>query len=73
MTELIASSVVLNLTDERNEIMSGKILVIISINMMHILVGGMDQFIHEVVYGHGRNFHKARNIGKFWKEVFILY
>ncbi|KAL4220273.1 hypothetical protein ACF0H5_020680 [Mactra antiquata] len=62
VTELITTSIVLNLCDKRNEIISWKILAIISINVMHIFVGGLDQFIEDVVYGKGRNFHKARNI-----------
>lgn len=63
MTEVITTCIVLNLTDIRNEIISWKILAIVSINVMHILVGGMDQFISDVIYGQGRAFHKARNIG----------
>lgn len=60
---MITTCLVLNLSDIRNDIVSWKILAITSINVMHILVGGMDQFIADVIYGQGRNFHKARNIG----------
>ena len=63
VTEIIVTCLVLNLTDIRNEIISWKILAIVSINVMHILVGGMDQFISDVIYGKGAMFHKARNLG----------
>lgn len=63
VTEIITTCIVLNLCDKRNEIISWKILAIVSINVMHILVGGMDQFISDVIYGQGAAFHKARNIG----------
>ncbi|XP_060606236.1 uncharacterized protein LOC132758573 [Ruditapes philippinarum] len=62
ITEVITTCIVLNLCDKRNEIVSWKILAIISINLMHICVGGMDQFISDVIFGQGANFHKARNI-----------
>lgn len=63
ITELITSCIVLNLCDKRNETVPWKVLAIISVNVMHILVGGMDQFISDVIYGQGASFHKARNIG----------
>ncbi|KAK3575856.1 hypothetical protein CHS0354_034452 [Potamilus streckersoni] len=69
VTELMSSAVVLNLCDIRNEFISWKILTLVSINIMHVLVGGMDQFIHEVIYGHGARFHKARNIGLMVPDI----
>ncbi|XP_052784355.1 uncharacterized protein LOC128220129 isoform X2 [Mya arenaria] len=69
VTEMITTCIVLNLTDIKNEIVSWKILAIVSINVMHILVGGMDQFISDVIYGQGANFHKARNIALMIPDV----
>lgn len=62
VTEVISTCIVLNLCDKHNEIVSWKMLSVISINIMHIVVGAMDQFISDVVYGKGASFHKARNI-----------
>lgn len=69
VTEMITTCLVLNLTDIRNEVISWKILAIVSINVMHIFVGGMDQFISDVIYGKGRMFHKARNVGLMIPDV----
>ena len=72
ITEIIVTCIVLNLCNIRNEII-WKILAIVSINVMHILDLGMDQFISDVIYGHGRMFHKARNIGQFYCFYGTLY
>ena len=60
-----------------------KILLILSISLVHIIVSGTDQFIAHVLQGHGQRFQNARNIGlmipdllhviipayEFWKYV----
>lgn len=63
ITEIIATCLVLNLTDIRNKVVSWKILAIVSINTMHITIALMDQFFYHVVQGKGTNFQNARDIG----------
>lgn len=62
LTEVITTCIVLNLMDRRNEIISWKILAVVSINLMHVLVGALDQFIADVIYGKTATFLKARNL-----------
>lgn len=63
VTEIIATCIVLNLCDRKNEVVSWKVLAIVSINLMHILVSGLDQFVSHVLQGKGTNFQNARDIG----------
>lgn len=63
ITEIIATCLVLNLCDIRNKIVTWKIFAIVSINTMHIMIAGMDQFFAHVVQGRGTNFQNARDIG----------
>ncbi|XP_061165034.1 uncharacterized protein LOC133173988 [Saccostrea echinata] len=63
VTEIIATCIVLNLCDRRNEVVSWKVLAIVSINLMHILVSGVDQFVSHVIQGKGTSFQNARDIG----------
>lgn len=63
ITEVIATCLVLNMCDIRNEVQSWKMIAISSINLMHILVSGMDQFISHVIQGRGTNFQNARDLG----------
>ncbi|XP_052104605.1 uncharacterized protein LOC127737749 [Mytilus californianus] len=62
ITEIIATCLVLNLSDNQNPIVSWKILAIVSINTMHICIAGMDQFIAHVIRGKGTDFQNVRNI-----------
>lgn len=62
LTEIAATCMVLNLCDIRNEINSWKILLIVTINVIHILVASMDQFFVHVLMGVGKNFQSARDI-----------
>lgn len=70
ITEIIATCLVLNLCDIRNPIVSWKILAIVSINTMHMLIAGMDQFINHVIRGHGTDFQNVRDIGLMVPDLF---
>lgn len=63
ITEVIATCIVLNLCDRRNDVVSWKVFAIVSINLMHIFVSGLDQFVSHVIRGKGTNFQNARDIG----------
>lgn len=63
LTEIITTSVVLNLVNAENEFHSWKMAVIISINITHIIVSGMDQFIAHVLQGEGHSFQNLRDVG----------
>ncbi|XP_067669462.1 uncharacterized protein [Haliotis asinina] len=63
ITEIIATVIVLSLCNAENDVASWKISAIVTINTIHILVSGLDQFISHVIEGHGTTFQNVRNIG----------
>ncbi|XP_050403665.1 uncharacterized protein LOC126819581 [Patella vulgata] len=69
MTEIIVTVVVLNLCNAESEIASWKILLIITINSMHIMISLSNQFITHVIHGRGQQFQNARNIGLMIPDV----
>ncbi|ESO86454.1 hypothetical protein LOTGIDRAFT_129401 [Lottia gigantea] len=80
ITEIIASVVVLNLCNAANNIASWKMLLIITINSMHIMVSAANQFIVHVIHGRGQRFQNARNIALMIPDIlhvlipiFLLY
>lgn len=52
-TELISTVLVVHLADERNAVKRRKAFAIVSIALLHIFAGGLDQFITNVVRGEG--------------------
>ncbi|XP_050388965.1 uncharacterized protein LOC126807992 [Patella vulgata] len=80
LTEILVTVLVLNLCDTKNQIASWKILLIITINSMHIVVSCSNQFIEQVILKTGKSFQNARNIGLTIPDVlhvvlciYILY
>lgn len=69
LTELLATGIVLNMCNSRNEMSHWKMLGIIIISMIHILVSSVDQFIVHVIYGHGTNFQNVRNIALMVPDI----
>ena len=69
ITELIVTAVVLNLCNRDNDFSSWKICTIVTINLVHIIVSGMDQFIVNVVQGKGYSFQNFRDVGLMVPDV----
>ncbi|ESP02455.1 hypothetical protein LOTGIDRAFT_237959 [Lottia gigantea] len=72
LTELIVSAVVLNLFNAENHLTSRKILTLVTISSIHIMVNATDQFIDQVIYGHGKLFQNARNLGLMIPDILHL-
>lgn len=53
VTELLSTIFVLHLADSSNALTSRKVAIIVSIAIVHILAGGLDQFLANVVFGEG--------------------
>ncbi|KAK3592784.1 hypothetical protein CHS0354_003227 [Potamilus streckersoni] len=62
-TELLATVVVVYLCDSQVEITASKVLVVVSISCVHLIVGGLDQFVSQVFLDQGKLFQRVRNIG----------
>ena len=63
ITEIASTIMVLHLANTNNKVLPWKLLLVISINTMHIIVNGLDQFIIHIFYREGQGFENARNIG----------
>ncbi|XP_076454002.1 uncharacterized protein LOC143289065 isoform X2 [Babylonia areolata] len=50
VTEILVTAIILNLCNRNNDFTSWKIATIITINLVHIIVSGMDQFIAHVIH-----------------------
>ena len=77
ITELIVTCLVLSLTNKNNSVISWKTYIIIFINSIHILIGGLDQFFAQLIFGEGIKtlsgpILKARDIGLFFPDVLHL-
>lgn len=64
VTELISTYAVLHLANSDHLVTQRKILVIVGISILHIVAGGTDQFISNVLQGEGYA-HQVR-------EYFVL-
>lgn len=47
-----------------------KLLVILDINLMHVIVAGLDQFITNVIYREGQHFEATRDFALMAPDVF---
>ncbi|CAG5117828.1 unnamed protein product [Candidula unifasciata] len=72
VTEIFTTAIVLNLCNQKSEIKAWKMMMVLSINLVHIIVSGSDQFIAHVLQGRGTGFQNARNIGLMIPDVFHI-
>ncbi len=69
-TELISTVVVIDLVDkEKSNVTPRKILIIISIAILHILASGWDQFVENVLRGEGQMHQVLRDLGFMIPDV----
>lgn len=62
ITEVMSTIVVLHLSDAKNQISPKKVFTVVSIALVHILAGGLDQFVTNVVWGEGYAHQVLRDI-----------
>ncbi|ESO05071.1 hypothetical protein HELRODRAFT_124583, partial [Helobdella robusta] len=75
-TELLSTIMVFHLCDSRNKIEPWKLLFIFSLNITHIIVSSLDQFITNVFLARGQSFEIFRDIGLMLPDllhVFVAY
>lgn len=63
LTELASTFIIISMCSLDNDLASWKILSVVCISIVHILVGGMDQFFMQLVFGDGATFQRFRNLG----------
>jgi len=70
VTETLSSAMVVHLSNVGNQIQPWKLLVVLNINMIHIIIGSLDQFIDNVIYHKGAQFEAVRDFGLMIPDVF---
>jgi len=70
LTEALSTAVVVHLCNADNKLEPWKLLLIISINVIHIIVGSLDQFIDNVIYHKGAQFEALRDFGLMIPDAF---
>ena len=61
---------IIHLLNCESKILPWKLLIIFNINLMHIIVGGLDQFIDRILYGRGQFFEAIRDFGLLLPDIF---
>lgn len=70
VTELFSTLIVVHLCNKENKTETWKLLVILNINLMHIIVNSLDQFIGNVIYRQAQHFEVARDFGLMIPDIF---
>lgn len=69
-TEMLSTAIVVHLCNRDNNIRPWMLLIILNVNLMHIVVGALDQFIDNVLYRRGQQFEAVRDLGLMAPDVF---
>jgi hypothetical protein len=70
LTEMVSTAMVIHLCNQGNRVESWKLLLVFDINMMHVIVSGLDQFIGNVIFHKGQHFEAVRDFGLMIPDVF---
>ncbi|KAK6617615.1 hypothetical protein RUM44_005203 [Polyplax serrata] len=62
LTEAVSTALVLNMSNTKVKIVPKKILIVVSIALIHILAGGMDQFVTNVIWREGHTHQVLRDL-----------
>ena len=63
VTEIVSSVIIFSLCSIEYEITNWKLMVTISISIVHLLIGGLDQFVKQLIFMEGKAFQRFRNLG----------
>ncbi len=69
-TEVLSTAMVVHLCNKENRMESWKLLLILNINLMHIIVGSMDQFVNNIMYREGKAFEVVRDMALMMPDIF---
>lgn len=70
VTEILSTILVVHLASTANALTSRKVAVVASIAIVHILAGGLDQFLANVVFGEGHAHQVLRDLAFMIPDVF---
>ena len=72
VTEIVSTVLIVTLCSKEQPLTKWKVMVIMSISCVHIVVGGLDQFISQIVFNDGKLFQKMRNLGFLIPDFFHI-
>jgi len=72
LTELASTAMVVHLCSRNSTLQPWKLLVIFDVNMVHVVVASLDQFIANVIYREGQHFEAVRDLALMAPDVFHL-
>ncbi|VDI74955.1 Hypothetical predicted protein [Mytilus galloprovincialis] len=72
VTELISSVIVVRMCSSNNSITPHQLIGVLSINIVHILIGGLDQFFKQLLFMDGQTFQRMRNLGFIIPDLFHI-
>ena len=70
VTECVSSFLILRMSSKKEDITPVQLLVVLSINIVHILLGGLDQFFKQFLFIDGKTFQRIRNLGFLIPDIF---
>lgn len=72
VTELVSSVIVVRICSKEDCITSHQLIGVLSINIVHILIGGLDQFFKQLLLMDGKTFQRMRNLGFIIPDLFHI-
>merc|ERR1712012_304639 len=69
ITEALSTVIVLHLCNRENQFETWKLLLIMNINLTHIVIGCLDQFVGNIVHREGKAFEVVRDLSLFMPDI----
>jgi hypothetical protein len=69
VTELTSSAIIVYMCLKTTTISPKLLIGVLSINIVHILIGGVDQFVKQLIFMEDNTFQRARNLGFLIPDV----
>jgi len=70
MTEILSTAMVVHLCCRDSRLSPWKLLIIVIINLTHIIVNSLDQFITNVIHREGQQFEAVRDLALMTPDIF---
>ncbi|XP_067951161.1 uncharacterized protein [Watersipora subatra] len=72
ISEIISSGIIIYLVRASHKLETFHILAVFAINMSHVIIGGFDQFIINILYSHGSRPQVARDFGLLVPDILAI-
>ena len=70
LTEAASTGMVVHLCNSEVRLEPSKLLFIIVINLMHIMIAMLDQFVANIIYRQGKGFEAVRDLALMMPDIF---